>query len=130
MGMYTEIVFKATVRKDIDKKAMQILEHLFNSGPRPDKLELPEHAFFETWRWQSIGSCSSFYHHPRSVSDWYDVEYSDSIYIFSRSDLKNYDSEIDKFFDWIMPYIDEPGGQCIGWRWYEEDEQPTLILKR
>jgi hypothetical protein len=37
---------------------------------------------------------------------------------------------IDKFIDWIEPYIDKEGEDlaCIGWRWFEDDQKPELIF--
>jgi hypothetical protein len=106
------------------------LNHLFRQGEEPESL--PDHAFFKCPRWSLIGICSSFYHHPKAMSDYWTGHGDDDDrggYIFSRSDLKNYDGEIDHFLDWVMPYIDETEGHCIGWEWYEEDESPTLLFK-
>lgn len=127
MGMYTEFVFKGEIRKTVDPVVMSVLSYLFNGNDRPDTL--PDHPFFSCDRWSSIGSCSSFYHHPRSINSWYDVGYSDTIYIFSRSDLKNYDDEISLFVDWVKPHLDVLPGCCIGWSWYEECDEPTLLIK-
>lgn len=128
MGMYTELVLKIEVNKGIDEKAFNVLHYMFGGG-NGEGLEnnLPDHPFFRLPRWSLIGKCSSFYHHPSNVNDWYDVDYSSTIYIFSRSDLKNYDDEINHFLDWVKPYVVPATGSCLGWVWYEEDEMPTLI---
>lgn len=42
-----------------------------------------------------------------------------------RSNLKNYDSEIEKFLDWIVPYIGTNG--FIGYTRSEDDDDPTLV---
>ena len=76
-----------------------------------------------------IGSCCSFYHFPARVGLVYEPEHLDEIYIFNRSDLKNYDGEIAAFLDWVMPYIDEPEGTWIGHVFYEEWEQPEPVFK-
>jgi hypothetical protein len=41
--------------------------------------------------------------------------------------LKNYNNEIDKFIDWLKPYLKNEKGTIIGWKWYEEDMSPTVI---
>lgn len=120
MGMYTELVIKANIVSDIPSDVDGILNYLFNDGVMPT--ELPEHRFFQTPRWDFIGRASSYYHVPQAIS------YYNKGYLFSRSDLKNYSSEIDLFIDWIKPYIDYSGGDCIGWKWYEESQTPTLII--
>lgn len=124
MGMYTEILVKADVNsKNLTKEAKDVLNFLFSDGEEPDKL--PEHHFFTLPRWQHIGKMSSFYHHPHAVNSISD----DGEYIFSRSDLKNYDGEIDAFFDWFRPLTSAVEGKCIGYSWYEENDSPTLIFK-
>ncbi|MCA1800256.1 MAG: hypothetical protein LC650_03090, partial [Actinobacteria bacterium] len=42
-----------------------------------------------------------------------------------RCNLKDYDDEIEKFIDWITPYTDSTG--FVGYKRYEQDEEPTLI---
>lgn len=123
MGMYTELVFKADIKSDLPADVRTILHAMFS--PRDVAkvdVELPDHPFFKCPRWQMIGACSSYYHIPWATSRFEDD------YIFSRSDLKNYDDEINKFIDWVKPYIAAPPGHCIGWSWYEESNVPTLIL--
>lgn len=39
--------------------------------------------------------------------------------------LKNYNSEIEEFLDWLEPYIET--NDFIGYMKYEEFEDPTLI---
>lgn len=120
MGMYTELIFKAEIRGDIPNEVRAVLHHLFNDGEAPTTL--PDHEFFKCDRWGMVGKCSSFYHVPFALS-----RYTDG-YIFSRSDLKDYDDEIRKFVDWVMPYIRAEEGACIGWSWYEEADLPTLLF--
>lgn len=124
MGMYTELVFKASLKDDIPNDVKEVLEYMFGSGETPKTL--PENKLFDLPRWKSIGWCSSFYHHPESVRSYSRTRG----YIFSRSDLKNYDGEIEAFLDWIDPYLDELPGHCIGWTWYEEFDSPTLVYKK
>lgn len=121
MGMYTELILKCSVKKDCPEQVKAILNSLFN-GVEYNK-ELPNHPFFLCSRWEYIGSSHSYYHVP-----WHDAKYQDN-YIFSRCDLKNYEDEIENFLDWLSPYIDAQPGACIGWKWYEEDETPTLLFK-
>jgi hypothetical protein len=131
MGMYTELVLKCQIKDDLPDDVRAVLKHLFKGGDEPESL--PDHEFFKSRRWSLIGRCSSFYHHPNAMSDYWTGHGDDDNrggYIFSRSDLKNYDGEIGHFIDWLMPYIDQDEGDCIGWEWYEEDDVPTLLLKK
>jgi len=121
MGMYTELVLKCSIKKDCPEQVKAILNSLFN-GVEYNK-ELPNHPLFSCDRWHHIGSSHSFYHVP-----WHDSKYEKD-YIFSRCDFKNYAHEIENFLDWINPHIDAQPGTCIGWKWYEEDDAPTLLYK-
>jgi hypothetical protein len=130
MGMYTELVLKCSIRDDVPADVRAVLNHLFNGADMPKAL--PGHAFFECPRWDFIGKGSSFYHTPFALSKYSDGFEDDGRrggHIFSRSDLKDYNDEIKHFTDWLMPYIDEPDGMCIGWSWYEEEDVPTLLIK-
>lgn len=122
MGMYTEILVKADVNIDsLSEEEKEVLKFLFAGGKEPSSL--PNHHFFTLSRWHNIGRSCSFYHHPACLNS------IDDSYIFSRSDLKNYDGEIEAFFDWFAPLTTAGKGKCIGYSWYEEDDEPVLILK-
>ncbi len=119
MGMYTEILIKSVVKEGV---AEEVLNYLFNnSGKEPSVL--PDHKFFTLPRWRAVGSGRSHFHIPWSNSLF------EGDYLFSRSDLKNYNEEIENFFDWFQGVSFEEVGDCIGYSWYEEAEAPTLIYK-
>lgn len=128
MGMYTELYLSVALKKDVPKNVVEIIEHLFGERPT-DPLDLPNHDFFKCSRWMMIGRCCSFYFTPMPTSRLYfDKGNTDQYYITTRSDLKNYDGEIGKFLDWVMPYIEAYEGNHLGHHRYEEDDQPTLIF--
>ncbi len=125
MGMYTEILIKEKVKEEIPNEVYDVLNYIFNNnGEMPMPEELPEHEFFNTPRWQQIGCSNSYCHIP-----WADSKFSDN-YIFSHIGLKNYNKEIQLFFDWVNPYLEAYEGECIGYYWYEEDRTPTLVYKK
>lgn len=127
MGMYTEVLVKARLSNEAakDDLIISVIRYLFSGGEKPETL--PEHDFFKTDRWDHIGNSCSFYHHPAVICSHHN-EYGGN-YIFSRSDLKNYDGEVQAFFDWLKPFCDAEPGECIGYSWYEEELAPTLIFK-
>ena len=121
MGMYTELVLKCEVRGDAPIEVMEVIGNLFGQQQEPESL--PNHEFFKCQRWDFIGkhdSTSTMKVRPWSLRG--DLE------IFSYSSLKNYDSEIEKFIDWITPYLCYSHKKCIGWSWYEEEDKPKLII--
>ena len=122
--MYTEILVKARLKEDLPKEIYDVIDYMFGTGELPEVL--PKHKFFTLPRWSMVGRCCSWYHHPNTVND-IEKSYPDWS-VFSRSDLKNYDNEIDTFFNWFRTVIKEEEGKCIGYSWYEEDSQPTLVL--
>ncbi len=124
MGMYTELILKTGVRKDIPEIVDKILKFLFSDDDLEKPTELPDHPFFRKNCWECIGRSNSYYHTPRCLNYYQDG------YLFSRSDLKNYEGEIESFLDWIDEYLSTYEGKVIGWSWYEEYDFPTLIIKK
>lgn len=127
MGTYTEILVRCEIKKDTPLEALGVLQFLFNGAKKPEKL--PTHPFFNTPRWEYVGSGNSDYHFPFAFSILKFDEISNSCFLISRSDFKNYDNEIALFFDWLSYFVDAEEGDCIGGRWYEENEKPELWLK-
>lgn len=120
MGTYTELVLKCDIKEDKPKIVHEALNFLFNKNQlRPD--ELPDHPFFKKMTWDCIGRCSSFYHCPGTLN------FYDGRYLFSRSDLKNYDDEIQLFLDWLIPYLSASPGKFIGWIFLEGEKEPEFI---
>lgn len=121
--MYTELFIKCEMKSDLPKEVLNVLKYLFGDEDLDPGIELPEHDFFKCERWRFIGNGYSHYFAPFATSEFR------KNYLISRSDLKNYNDEIERFLDWVMPYIAEPEGQFIGYHIYEESDTPTLIYK-
>lgn len=127
MGMYTEL----NIGVKLNKKAMtdgviEILEYM--TCQRAVKTNtLPNHPLFETPRWQLMMKCGSAYFMGQPDSRVIHSKYysDEDIWLNVRSNLKNYDYEIELFLDWIQPYIEYE--EFIGYIRYEECESPTLI---
>lgn len=131
MGMYTEIFISCRIKKNAPEDVITILRSLFDQTVKTDEdlkaITIPEHALFKCPRWRAIGNCSSYYFVPQATSVMWKDDIAGQWFITSRSDLKNYDNEIELFFDWIMPHVDECGGQFIGYSRYEEENMPVLF---
>lgn len=125
MGMYTEIHFNAELKKDVPVEIVSVLRYMLGEvEPRPP---LPAHPFFETDRWHVLFRMDSYYFDADTHSTMRLDKISGAYYLCVRANLKNYDQEIDKFVDWITPYLDKHDGDFLGFKRYEEDEWPTLI---
>ena len=123
MGMYTEFHFNAELLPN--NSVAEVLKYMLdNSHPLPIK---PKHQLFSTDRWGWMLTCGSYYFDAdtHSTLRWDDISQAHILCI--RCNLKNYDKEIQKFIDWIDPYLNKHKGEFLGFYRYEETEIPTLI---
>lgn len=124
MGMYTEFHFNVQLKKDVSEQVVNVLNKML--GEDVD-VSLPEHELFITPRWEIMLRCDSYYFDAQTHSALIKDKFSEGLYLCIRCNLKNYDSEIEKFVDWIKPHIDGYEGKFLGFSRYEETEEPTLI---
>lgn len=128
MGMYTEIIFGANVVSTIPPIDKQALDYLFTDDTQVP-LSLPNHPFFECDRWKWLTTCSSYYFAVRNTHRsivWDEI--SNTWNLSFRANLKNYNQEIEKFLDWIKPYIEKGSGTRDFYAivCYEEQAEPTI----
>src|SRR3990167_5216447 len=131
MGMYTELVVAFELKNDTPLEVISTLEFMVAKGAKGEKsipLSLPAHPFFKTDRWDWMLNSGSYYFifTPHSTIRYDNI--SKSYFVTIRCNLKNYTDEIEQFLDWINPYIDE-SEHFIGYKWYEENEEPTLLYR-
>jgi len=130
MGMYTELHFNAKLREDTPESVITVLKYMLDFKPGDPQPPLPDHPLFKTDRWLVMLSMDSYYFAADTHSTLRKDEINDDWYLCIRCNLKNYGSEIEKFIDWIDPYVDAFEGDFLGFSRYEESEDPTLIRKR
>lgn len=128
MSMYTEIYVKVVLKEDVDDNVINILKYMLGMDDvELEDLTLPSHSLFETNNWHYMLRSGSYYHIPYTVKLFEYNDISENYYLVVRSDFKNYQGEIGKFFDWIKPYIEKYGDKTfIGYSLYEEDDEPKL----
>jgi len=123
MGDYTRIKFYAKLRSDTPASVLEVLRATFTSEEAvPEELK-PDHPFFRETRWESLFLCTSVYFEtpePRGLVE------GDTTILQFHSSLKDYDVEIEKFCDWIGPYLAEPPGTVVGERQFIGD--PILLI--
>lgn len=124
MGMYTELVLG--VELSSEPTVIDTLK-LMLDGDEENKVVTIDHPLFSTSRWAYMLLCDSFYFDGQTDSKLVYDENSKSYYLNVRCNLKNYDNEIEKFLDWLCPYIKTEG--FLGYSRYECDADPTLIYK-
>lgn len=128
MSMYTEIYVKAVLKEDVNINVIDVLKYMLGmDNIELEDLILPNHSLFTTNNWHYMLRSGSYYHVPYVVSLFEYNNISENYYLVVRSDFKNYQGEVEKFFDWITPYVEKDGDKTfIGYSLYEEDYEPTL----
>lgn len=128
MGMHTELHLNAELSRDAPDEVIAVLRHMLGDGyPPPDPL--PDHPLFAAPRWRHLLTCDSYYFAADTHSTLRFDDIGGTYVLCVRSNLKNYNGEIEKFVDWIDPYLDAAPGDFLGFSRYEETEDPTLIRK-
>lgn len=129
MGMYTEIFFRVELQSSWaeDVRVKNAIAAIRGDTPSYlQRADLPEHEFFDSHRWSMISTGSSYYFPFANHDVWEEDPNQKGIYWSFRANLKNYDGEISKFFDWIDPYIYGNKGEFIGYELYEDADVPSL----
>lgn len=128
MGMYTELVLSARIDLS-DKGFLSDLDYMVEGNDDPFSYQnKTQHILFRVSnRWHYMLRCDSFYFNGTTHSEIFKHEdsFAPAWYLTVRCNLKNYESEIEAFLDWLAPHISETG--FLGYLRYEEDDDPTLI---
>lgn len=131
MGMYTEIFFRAAVDPKLVPFLTKWIEegyYDYFGGGTDEWIPDPDHEFFKCDRWISLAGDNDSYFpmaYGAKLSQPFTFD-SDHWVLSLHTCIKNYDSEYEKFFKWIDPYIMESKGDFIGYTLYEESTAPTL----
>lgn len=138
MGHYTELQCKIKLRKDTPDNVVSILKRvLVERDLGHDKVLFdtkdvfkPEldHDFFKCERWYMLFLSTN----------WGDIQggkmYQEKGHwvVDLHTEFKNYDNEIDKFIDWITPFVvGRKKKQYVGW-WQSEsmDSRINIYIER
>lgn len=134
--MYTEISLECKLKKDTPEEIITLLKNLCtenknNTDIKEDVLKgiVKEHQFFRCQRWDMVFCGVSYYFNAQTRSALKE-DYLDNgeYYLSIRSNLKNYDSEIEHFLDFISPFVDAYTDEHLGHVRYEENDIPTLLF--
>lgn len=129
MGMYTELVLAVELNAEAGE-IVPILEAMI-SPKLEERSEveaaiesIPPHPLFQTTRWwmMLLGTSCYFRGGPHSSID----DHCGHKSLVVRFNIKNYESEIEHFINWLDPYVRRDG--YAGYFRYEEDLVPTLIF--
>jgi hypothetical protein len=124
MEMYTELIFGASLKPNTPKSVIEALNYMIGeTKEKPVDFPLPD------GRCECLFQGSSYYFGVSSSLKklWYD-DISHSWILSTRSNIKNYEGEIEDFLEWIKPYIDSGSGSRNMYAivTYEEAEEPDI----
>ena len=106
MGEYSELIFGARLKDDNEMitTVRQLVEH-------EEVSPLPAHEFFKSERYTQIArGTNSYYFAGSSEPTFYYDHIVKEWTLLIRMNMKDYDNEIEKFLDWIKPYITQGSG--------------------
>lgn len=124
MGMYTEFHFNTELKTDTTPEVLDVLR--FMVGDVEEEPPTPDAPLFSTDRWRHMLRMDSYYFSADTHSTLRH-DHQGGWYLCIRCNLKNYCGEIEKFVEWIRPYLDKLPGEFLGFYRYEESETPTLV---
>lgn len=126
MGMYTELNIGVEICPT--PTVVQKLNYMLGRDIEDVHIEHP--LFTDQTRWKYMLVSDSYYFDSKSDSKLFidNLHPDNPMYFLNvRCNLKNYDEEIEKFMDWLCPYIKTEG--FLGYKRYETYDAPTLIYK-
>ena len=126
MGMYTELICGCTLRKDTPKIFVDSMFWLLNNTQGKESPEITK--FIDNYDLSRILFSDSYYFGAPSNCIFKYDKIGDNYELSIRSNLKNYEGQIEKFLDYITPYVEDGSGtkNIFAMVLYEEDEFPTL----
>lgn len=127
MGMYTELHYNVRLREDVPAEVIETLKYMTSDRKAPHAML---HPLFETGRWEHMLRCDSYYFAADTHSTLRFDKIANQWFLCIRCNLKNYGDEIEKFIDWIDPYVDVQPGDFLGFSRYETSEDPVIIRKK
>ena len=120
--MYTEIYVNVDLREDTPREVIKTLEAICNKDSEsPYLVDKP-------LRWSYLFNSGSYYTPNTQCAKLTFDPISHQWSLLAKGDIKNYEGEIEEFFDWIKPYVKCRSEETfIGYKRYEEDCRPTNI---
>ena len=121
--MYTELIFGAELKKETPQKVIDALRYMTGEIDESENFPFPKGRC----EWLFQGS-SYYFGVSRDVKQmWFD-EIINTWVISVRSNIKNYEGEIEIFLEWIKPWIDKGSGarDMYAITMYEEAHVPEI----
>jgi len=124
MGMYTELIFGAELKKETPNEVIEVLQYMLGQlEDKPINFPLPDGRC--EWLFQG----GSYYFAINNPVNKMWIDNTDKQWrISTRSNIKNYENEIQLFLDWIKPYVESGSGnrEMYAIVIYEDSETPII----
>ena len=120
MGMYTELIFGASLKENTPKDVIETLQYMVGN------IEKPKNLAFDTESGRNpLLESSCYFGIDRPVSVFYKT--GKTWKLSTRASIKN-DGEIEQFLQWIEPYIQSGSGSkdIYAYVTYEDSEKPMI----
>lgn len=128
MGLYTELIFGAELKKDTPNEVIESLKYMLGEiENKPANFPLPDGRCERLFK-----SVSYHFAISNSVNKmWFD-NIDNRWHLSTRSNIKNYRQEIQTFLEWIKPYIYSGSGgrDMYAIVIHEEQDEPTVHYLR
>ena len=120
MGMYTEIYVNVDFKEDTPPDFIEVIDAVVSGNTQG--LDLPG-------RWSHLFSNGSYYTPRTCTAKLTHDEIGGYYSLIGKGDIKNYEREIEDFFHYISPWVEQDGEvkTFIGYHRYESDDEPTLV---
>jgi len=125
MGMYTEIFVNVDLKQNTPEDVIDTLKAMCFFVPISDD-EHDTALADKPGRWNYLFSDGSYYTPNTSCRNFTFDDISGSYSLLGKGDIKNYNGEIEEFFEFIAPHVEDIG--FIGYSRYEEADVPTLYF--
>ena len=129
MGMYTEMILGCSFKETLPKVCVDALLYVIrNLEPTENKEEVEKFIKEYDLEYLMFGSSYYFGVCRSNQKFWYDQIRKEWV-ISVRSNIKNYDGQIQKFLEYLKPYVDSGSGYQLdvyAYVQYEEARFPTI----
>jgi hypothetical protein len=119
--MYTEIYVNVDLKTETPPEIIEVLKAICGDGDESALEGKPG-------RWCMLFNSGSYYTPNTSCKNLTYDKIGNRWSLLGKGDIKNYEREIEQFFEWLSPWIDAEEGDFIGYTRYEEISTPTLVL--
>lgn len=151
MGCYTELILGCSLSKDTPKVCIDAIDYVINGEHKQPKYDNPKNwqesdynlnyfdrtmpeeditKFLKEYDLYTLFGCSSFYFGAASPTHRFEYCDADKTYkISTRANLKNSSGRIEKFLEYIKPYVVQGSGfshHIYASVQFEDEEFPTF----